>query len=320
MTYAALDRHYKWAGCELSKHGDRIAVIRGNVIVPLTQQEPPFWRYNRTHNQILLSSFHLSSKNLGVYFEELSRFNPGVFDGYPSTLYILAKHLKTRGVKFPAKAVISSSETLYDFQRSLIEESFQCKVFDYYALAERVIFSSECDMHEGHHIYDEYGICEILDQDGKPCQKGQPGVLVGTSLHNMAMPLIRYATQDVTAIRDRQCSCGRNLQLMEDVTTKAEDILTMEDGRLISPSVLTHPFKPLNSIDASQIIQNDFNDITVKLVPNSTFSEAEREHLISELKLRLGQKVNIRIELADSLTRTASGKFRWVISNVKLGI
>jgi phenylacetate-CoA ligase len=61
MTYAVFDRHYQWAGCRLaSDGGDRIAVARGNVIVPLDQQQPPYWRINRRHHQLLLSSFHLS--------------------------------------------------------------------------------------------------------------------------------------------------------------------------------------------------------------------------------------------------------------------
>ncbi|MBE7414105.1 MAG: phenylacetate--CoA ligase family protein [Deltaproteobacteria bacterium] len=320
FTYAALDRHYRWAGCELSRAGDRIAVARGNVIVPLGQESPPFWRYNRVHNQILLSSFHLSRKNLGHYFRELERYRPAVFDGYPSTLYVLAKYLHDNGRTFPAKAVITSSETLYDFQRELIEKSFGCRVFDYYALAERTVFASECSAHCGNHLYPEYGITEVLDRNGEACAPGEAGLLVTTGLHNLAMPLIRYATSDMTSIRPAGCACGRRLPVIEPVTTKAEDMLTLEDGRVISPSVLTHPFKPLDSVAASQIVQEGLNDILVRIVPNSNFTPEERDHLVKELKARLGERVNVNIELVNEVPRSRSGKFRWVISNVKLGI
>src|SRR5688572_17546231 len=37
MTYAVFDRHYRWAGLRMGHKGDRIAVARGNVIVPLNQ-------------------------------------------------------------------------------------------------------------------------------------------------------------------------------------------------------------------------------------------------------------------------------------------
>lgn len=320
ITYAALDRQYQWAGCKLSRNGDRIAVARGNVIVPLTRKLPPYWRYNRYHNQLLFSSFHLSNENLKLYFDEMARYQPTVLDGYPSTLYIFAKYLKNNNQKFPLRAVISSSETLYDFQRRVIEESFQCKIYDYYALAERVVFATECEQHEGHHLNMEYGISEILDADNMPLRNGQTGRLVGTSLHNFGMPLIRYVTNDMTAIKPNPCSCGRGLTLMDDVTTKAEDTLTLKDGRLISPSVLTHPFKPLNSIEGSQIIQEDYDHIIIKVIRGKDYSESDTQRLINEFKTRLGNEIDINVEFVDHISRTSSGKFRWVVSKVPLQI
>lgn len=320
ISYAALDRQYQWAGARLSRFGDRIAVGRGNVIVPLSQRKPPFWRHNYFHNQLLLSSFHLSRENLPSYFEKLKSFKPSVIDGYPSTLYILAKFLQNMGQKFPLKAVISASETLYDFQRNTIEDSFQCKIFDYYTLAEWVVYATECEKHEGHHLNSEYGVTEIVDQDNHLLPKGKIGKIVGTSLHNYGMPMIRYLTNDMTAFKHTLCSCGRGLPLMEDVTTKAEDTLTLKDGRLISPSVLTHPFKPLHSVEESQIIQKDYSHIVVKIVPRDDFCAADEQHLTTALKSRIGTDTKIDIQIVESLPRTSSGKFRWVISEVPLGI
>jgi len=320
LTYAALDRHYRWAGCRLRRGGDRIAVARGNVIVPLNQKRPPFWRRNRWHNQLLLSSFHLSSANLPAYFEALSAFQPAVLDGYPSTLYVLAKYLQNRGETFPIRAAITSSETLYDFQRAVIEERFVCRVFDYYALAERVVFSGECDRHAGHHVAMEYGVMEVVDSEGRPVPRGSVGRLVGTSLHNMAMPLIRYVTNDMSALRTGSCPCGRGLDLMDDVTTKAEDLLTLPDGRLISPSVLTHPFKPLDCIEGSQIVQTAPDHVIVRLVPRPEYADSHTRLLTDELNKRLGDDVHVEVVMVDRLEPGANGKFKWVVSDVPLGI
>lgn len=320
ITYALLDRHYKWAGVSMKRFGDRVAVLRGNPIVPLQQKKPPFWRYNYLHNQVLFSCFHMSNENLAHYVAELRRYSPKILDGYPSTLYVMAKYLQNVGQKLKLHAVISSSETLYDFQRQTIEESFDCKVFDYFAAAERVAFSSECDHHEGHHIADEYGITEVLDGAGRRLEAGELGALVATSLHNYAMPMIRYVTNDMSSLKNHACSCGRGLALMDDVTTKAEDLLTLRDGRLISPSVLTHPFKPLTSIAASQIIQEDLDHVCIRLVASPQYNAEDEATLIHGMKERLGESVDIRIEQVESLERTRAGKFKWVISNVKLGI
>lgn len=320
MNYAMLDRQYDWAGVRLAALGDPVAVVRGNVVVPLQQKKPPFWRYNYLHRQMLLSSFHMSTANMDAYIDALRKFKPRVLDGYPSTVYVLAKHLKNIGQKLPLHAVLTSSETLYDFQRSVIEESFQCKVFDYFGAAERVVFATECDRHQGHHLADEYGYSEFLDDAGQAVPAGTLGKLVATSLHNMAMPLIRYVTNDMSALRTQVCTCGRQLQLIEDVATKAEDLLTLRDGRLISPSVLTHPFKPLTSIAESQVIQEDLDTVLVKIVPTERFSISDEQHLIAGLQERLGSTVNIQVKQVEALERTKSGKFKWVISKVNLGI
>ena len=320
MTYATFDRHYRWAGLRMGRDGNRIAVARGNVIVPLDQRTPPFWRFNRQQNQMLLSSFHLSKDNLPAYYEALRAWGPDVLDGYPSTLFLLAKYLQVRGEFFPLKAAVTSSETLYPFQREVIEERFQCRVFDYYALAERAVFSGECERHEGHHIAMEYGLAEVTDEQGTPRPAGQVGRLVGTTLHNTAMPLIRYSTNDMSALRPAACSCGRGLTLMEDVTTKAEDVLTLKDGRLISPSVLTHPFKPLDCIEGSQIVQTAPDAITVRLIPGDRYTDAMTQHLVSELRARLGQDIDVRIECVTALETSPNGKFKWVISRVPLGL
>ena len=320
MNYAVMDRQYRWAGARLERGGDRVAVVRGNVIVPLSQKRPPFWRFNRHLNQMLLSSFHLAPQNLDPYLRALREFQPVVVDGYPSSLYVLAKMLLNGGRTLPVRAVITSSETLYDFQRATIEKAFECSVFDYYAAAERVVFSVECESHEGHHLCEEYGIAEVLDDRDQPVAPGVEGYLVGTTLHNSGMPLIRYRTTDLVAMRSVHCKCGRDLPLTADVTTKAEDILRLPDGRLIPPSVLTHPFKPLDSIEGSQIVQTDIDRLLVRIVPGSDFTESERAHLIKELRARLGDGMRIDIELIDELPRTSSGKFKWVVSQVGLGI
>jgi len=317
LTYAMLDRQYRWAGVNFGHGGDRVAVLRGNVIVPLEQKRPPFWRHNRYHNQLLLSAFHMSNANLPQYLAAIRDFGAAVLDGYPSTLYVLARFVLSSGERLPLKAVISASETLYDFQREAIEQAFQCRVFDYLAAAERVVFSAECDRHEGHHLCLEYGVSEFIGEDGAAVPAGQPGKLVCTTLHNRGMPLIRYVSNDVSAMKTVTCSCGRGLPLMEDVTTKAEDILALSDGRMISPSVLTHPFKPMHTVEASQIVQDDHDSIEIRVVPGPGYSDADTQHLLREFKQRLGEGVRVRVTQVSELERSRSGKFKWVISKVK---
>jgi len=308
-------RQKKWAGLE---YGEKFASIQGRTIVPISQIKPPFWRMNWLHNQLFLSSFHLKSEDLPYYFDKLDRFKPKAIEGYPSTLYILARYLDDNNISFPIESVLTSSETLFPIQREVIERAFDCKVFDFYGMAERVVYASECEQHEGHHLNMDYGITEILNENDEPVPKGKTGRIVATGLYNYAMPLIRYKTSDVTSIRDKRCPCGREFPLMDDVTTKDEDIVVTPGGKLISPSVLTHPFKPMHNIEESQIIQEEKDQLLVKIVKRPQYTEKDTDQLISAMQHRLGKEMKISIEFVDSIPRTKSGKFRWVISKMPL--
>ena len=308
-------RQKRWGGVN---PGDKMAFFLGRVVVPIDRHRPPFWRHNWVMNQLLFSSFHMSAENLPLYFERLRKFKPKAIEGYPSTIFILAGYLLSRNQTFPLKTVFTSSETLYPQQREAIERAFECKLFDFYGLAERVLFATECDKHTGHHVNMDFGILEVLNARGEPAARGEMGRMVGTGLHNYGMPLIRYETSDVTAIKAESCPCERGFPLMEDVTTKAEDIVTTRDGRYVSSSILTHPFKPMHNVAESQIIQEDREHILIKIIKRAEYTDADSRYIIEEMKKRVGSDMSIDIEFVDEIPRTKAGKFRWVISKVPL--
>jgi len=310
----AVDMRQKvWAGM---REGDWIGVLLGRVIVPPNERKPPFWRVNYAQRQVWFSSFHLSEGNLPHYVREIRRRRLRFLEGYPSTLFILAQHVLKTGEKLPLRAALSSSETLHELQRETIEKAFGSAPFDFYGHAERAIFASECESHEGKHLAEEYGYTEVVDEDGNAVSDGTPGYLTGTSLHNLAMPMIRYRTGDISTIRREPCVCGRTLARIDSVATKAEDIVITADGRMVSPSILTHPFKPFTQIVESQIIQDRRDHLIVKILPTSAFSSDDQRNLIEQLQLRLGAAMDIEVKLVDAIPREPSGKFRWVISVV----
>jgi phenylacetate-CoA ligase len=312
-TNAVDARHKQWGGLG---PGDWIGLFLGRMIVSPTRTKPPFWQTNYFQRQVWFSSFHLSEEHLPSYVSEIQRRGLRFLEGYPSTLFILGRHLLQRGERLQMKAVFTSSETLHAIQREVIETAFGCSIHDFYGLAERVIFAGECEHHQGKHLSEEYGITEVVDQHGEPVPLGEPGALVGTSLHNEAMPLIRYQTSDVSAIRSEPCPCGRTLLRMEDVATKAEDIVVTAEGRMISPSVLTHPFKPFDQLEKSQVIQDRIDHLLVKLVSTGTFTPEQEAQLLASLRERVGPSMEIDVEYCREIPREASGKFRWVISHV----
>lgn len=309
---ATVWRQWKWAGIDI---GDRIVVCRGNEI-KVNEKEHIFWEKNNIQKQLFLSSFYLSDENMKYYIEEFKRYDGKALQAYPSTAYVIAKYLEKINDKIKLKAVFTSSEPIYDFQRNLIEDRFECKIWDLYGLAERVVSASECKTHEGLHINEEYGITEILDEKEKEANKG---FLVGSTLHNYAMPLIRYVTNDYTKISCEKCSCGIEHRMISPIETKKEDMVITKEGRYISPSIITHAFKPLTHVAKSQVIQHDFDDFEIKIIPEEGFNNTEIDILMKGLKERFGQESSIDINIVEDIPRTKNGKFRWVISKISKG-
>ena len=306
-------RQKKWAGLEL---GEWYGLILGRITVPIAQRRPPFWRLNYVQRQVWFSAFHMNEENLPRYVEAIRARGLRFLEGYPSTLFILARHVLRSGEQLPMHGVLTSSETLHDAQRTALETAFQCPVFDFYGAAERVVFAGECDRHGGKHLFDEYGVTELVDDGGRPVPDGEPGVMVGTALWNRGMPLIRYQTSDLSRRETVPCACGRGLGRLADVATKAEDVVVTPDGRFISPSVLTHPFKPFDQILKSQIVQDAVDHLEVKIVPSAAFTDAHRAQLVAGLRARVGEAMHIETRLVDEIPTEASGKFRWVICRV----
>jgi phenylacetate-CoA ligase len=311
----AQDRRQKiWGGMQPT---DWIGMFLGRVIVPPHQRRPPFWRANLVQREVWFSSFHMSEESLEGYVAEIRRRGLRFLEGYPSTLFILATYLRRHGLVLPMKAVFTSSETLHPVQREAIEQAFDCRLFDFYGMAERIIFAGECEAHSGRHLAEDFGYTEVVDEAGVPVPAGSWGYLVGTSLHNTAMPMIRYRTNDISRVLEERCACGRTFRVLDPVTTKAEDVIMTPDGRMISPSILTHPFKPFDTLVKSQVIQLALDHVLVKLVAGAGFSESQQAELIEGLQTRLGKDVRIEVALVDDIPPERSGKYRWVISKVK---
>lgn len=302
-------RYKHWAGVKL---GDRLATFLGKPIVSIKINKPPFWRYNKAFNQILFSSFHLSRNNLKYFVEELNRFQPKVIQGYVSTIYTVAKYIIDNEKKvFSPKAVLVSSETLFDWQRKIIEKAFNCKVYNNYGAAELVAFITECEK-GGLHINPEYGVIEFL-------KKGNVYEAICTTLFNFAMPLIRYRIGDIIIpANNEKCPCGRELPLVKSILGRVDDMIITAEGNYISPASLSLVFQAAPNIKEAQLVQNSREEILVRLVKEEGFNQSNLNFIEKELRVRLGYKTLLKFEFPSKIERTQGGKYRFIISNLNI--
>ncbi|GAB6194027.1 hypothetical protein JCM39068_37790 [Desulfocastanea catecholica] len=223
--------------------------------------------------------------------------------------------MKNKLTDIHPKAVITTAETLLLQQRELIEDVFGRPVFDQYGCAEMALFVSQCE-HGEYHLHPEHGFLEVLNREGEQVVPGEEGRAVCTNFVNMAMPLIRYDLGDLVVMSDKNCHCRRQFPVIQQIVGRFDDILIAPDGRPLGR--LTPAFKDLPGVYESQIIQKDIHSLEIKMVTDILFTESVMQELIYQLRKRVGKDMNLKIKIVDNIPKDKNGKFRTVISAVKI--
>jgi phenylacetate-CoA ligase len=306
-------QHWHWAGW---RRGARQAVLRGDMVVPMDQRQPPFWFEDGAGKQLVLSTRHLDRGTAGAFAEELRRFGAVQLRAYPSAAYDLATFVEDAGIPVRFDAVITGSEMLYDFQRARIESVFRAKIFDFYGMAERVAFAASCE--QGRlHVNPEYGIVEIVDEQGRPTD-GE-GNIVGTSLHNSIMPLIRYRMNDTARFSHEPCPCGRTYPVIETVSGRLADQLYDLDGRAVNCTVIGFAFDGMHNIRKAQVVQNAADRWTIRVVPGANYTDGDGQRVLDKLSKDVSARVAATIEVVEDIPKMPNGKFKWVVRNYQPG-
>ncbi|MHC4216447.1 MAG: phenylacetate--CoA ligase family protein, partial [Planctomycetota bacterium] len=234
-------------------------------------------------------------------------------EGYPSSVYAIAQYIvENRLDPVSFKACFTTAETLFDYQREIIQKAFSCKTYNQYGSGEIAVFAAECE-HGSMHLSPDYGIVEVVDDDDQPVEVGQTGQLICTSLVNRVQPFIRYRIGDIGALKPGLCSCGSPLPLLGQIEGRTDAVLITSDGRKIGR--LDPIFKGAKGISEAQVIQNDYDKFVVRIVPGKDYIDSNGREVVENLAHRVG-KADIQIEIVEQITRTSAGKFRAVVSNL----
>ena len=303
---AFIQRQLSWAGL---RRGDRRAWLRGDMIVPAEQREPPYWRFDRGDNALMLSSYHLSAAAAASYVAALGRFDPVVIQAYPSSIGFLAKWMGAEGVRYAGRSlrgIVTSSETLADPVRQEIERAFGCRVFDWYGQFERVAAIGTCEQSR-YHLLSDYSFVELLPAGDGLCE------LVGTGFGNLAMPLIRYRCGDLVrpAPEGESCPCGRAFPLIAEILGRMDDAVRLPDGRSIGR--LDHVFKGVDGVLEAQLRQERADALEILLVPAPGFDARDRSRILANARERLGPTIDLELRCVERIARDARGQFRGVV-------
>jgi phenylacetate-CoA ligase len=293
--------------------GARLAVIRGHVVSERAAGQIAC--YDATRDWLMLSSYHLTRARLPDYLAELERFKPDLIHAYPSAALQLAEYLETSGQEWrlPLRGLLCGSERMTTPQKRLLERVFKCRAYGWYGHAERIVLAGEGARTELFYFVPQYGFVEF----GPPSEAGLCEV-IGTSFHNLAMPLIRYRTGDCVRLADPRTHPELEFPwpAVEEVAGREQEFLVSGTGRRISLTAFNMHDAIFDGLYAVQFYQEEPGRAEFRYVAGSQFDRARLPQIEAGIRRKLGDDFQIELRQINEVEKTARGKHRWLVSKL----
>lgn len=290
---------WRFRGAVLGKRSKRV-ILRGDIIVPVDNVKPPFWKSYSLNKELYMSSYHINHENAATYYKKMSDFGAEEIYAFPSSAYLLAKYFYDLGKKIKLKAVFTSSENISDKQRKLIEDVFMCKIYDWYGQVERVSAIGQCEKGT-YHIIEDYSITEIIETENG-------SELVGTNLHNYVMPLLRFKTGDFVNLSQSKCTCGRNFRSVTKIHGRCLEYILTPTGNKIPLFLVSDSIDFDDNVSEAQFVQEKKGELKINIVKGSKYTEKDKLKIIRSIKEHAAADMVVIINEVSKIPRGANGK------------
>ena len=241
---------------------------------------------------------------------------PGYLFTYPSLMTELARLSLSRGTPLPGLVEVRTlAESLGPDVRSLCRDAWGVPLTDLYSATEAGYLALQCPSHEHYHVQAEGVLLEVLDDTGAPCLPGQVGRIVVTSLHNFAMPLIRYDIGDYAEVGP-PCDCGRGLPVLTRILGRVRNTLITADGKRYWPVFGARALMDSAPVRQYQFVQKTPQRIDARIVVAAPLTIAQETQFRERVMSQLPPGIDVQIVYCDRIERSAGGKYEEFVSEV----
>ncbi len=291
--------------------GARLAVIRGHVTSD--RARGAISSYDATRDWLMLSSYHLTEERLPEYLSAIEAFRPDLLHAYPSAALLLAEFLEKSGRRWtvPLKGLLAGSERLNLPQKRLLERVFRCRVFRWYGHSERTVLAAEGRTSELFYFWPTYGFVEFGDPDSEGfCE------VIGTSFHNLAMPLVRYRTGDYVKLADsrREEALEFPWPAVAEIAGREQEFLLSASGRRISLTAFNMHDRIFEDLYAVQFFQDTAGRAEFRYVPGPGFQRERLPQITRGIQRKLGDDFELNVREVKETEKTSRGKHKWLVS------
>lgn len=274
----------------------------------------------------------ISAGNTMRQLELMQDFKTTILTCTPSYALYLAEVAGNEGISkdnIKLKAGVFGAEMWTEEMREELEKRLNISALNIYGLTEIIGpgVAMECDDKNGLHIMDDHFYPEIIDSSTlETLDNGEKGELVLTTLTREGMPIIRFRTKDITALRKGTCDCGRTLTKMDRITGRTDDMLKIR-GVIVFPSQIEKALLRIKGLEPHyQIIvtrPHHLDELEVHVENSEKLFSDEVKHVEEAKKMieeyihsEIGLRVNVTLVEPQSIPRS-EGKAVRVIDKRK---
>lgn len=290
--------------------GARVAYLWGHYLDPGYKPSLVRKAVFYARNERWFDCFRLSNEVLLGYHNEMQRFQPECIVAYASALAVFAAFLKDRGIvpSYPTRCILTGAEKLFSFQRKVAEQVFSCPVYERYGARDAGIIGYQLPNKASQGFVVDWANVLIEPENAE----AESPILV-TKLHADGMPMIRYRVGDVGRFPEGSMP-GRPVFSLCEVTGRTVDHVFLPNGNFIHGNQFPHLFKdfPVREFMVTQL--EDYS-LEVSIVPEAVFQQSDRDAILRTIEKNL-PGLPVQIVMLESIPRTASNKWRPVVSRV----
>lgn len=204
--------------------------------------------------------------------------------------------------------------------RAELELSWGCVVNMHYGTME--VQSIGYEEGDRYRLYDQTTYVEVLDDEGKEVGEGESGNIYVTSLHNHAMPFVRYGIGDVGKIQSERKD-GKWLRFLVLEKARKNDRIRLGEES-IPADVLLKPVEMVNGyyqnvVYQFQAVQKSASQIELLIVMDEEFGKEKFMQLYRDvIQGTVVGDVDFTFTFSDCIRpHSDTGKIKWFVNEME---
>jgi phenylacetate-CoA ligase len=290
--------------------GSRIGALWGHHLDPVASDRLRDRLRDFAWNHRWFDCYRLSPAKLAQYHHELESYQPRCLLAYASALGALAEEVRDRGWRpsYPTQCFVTGGEKLMPYHRSIVESVFARPVHEQYGSRDTALIGFQVDPE--HTLDYEIDWANVMIE---PENASAYSPILVTKLHADGMPMLRYRIGDIGRFPQGSRS-GHPTFILHEIVGRETDRIWLHDGRWIHHIHFPQLMKEY-PVGEFQVVQDADFSVVVRVVPRNDFTDESRKSILQLLGANL-PGLNVSLQLVEHIQRTASNKWRPVISEI----